>query len=273
MEVTFFVFLGAAAVLYSLWRVFHWLRHHDDSVILKPSPSRTAESAAIAIQAAVTAIAIVAAGVWYYFERTGKPHADVAMQVAGAKIEDGLVLIEVQVFTKNLGRRLLKTNDWNVRLQTVTPTSLPVKTIARLPAGDWPEKIGDQRVYSEQAIEWPTIKMFEGQNRRETEPGEVDAVPFDFIVGCETKVARLVVFVKKEDSFGARIKQSWRRAFGGQAGERPADGSNSSSNSGRDDDAKPGWWWSRQALVPVQDLCSKPAGSVVRWKNSGSDGD
>ncbi|HEX8572668.1 MAG TPA: hypothetical protein VF759_07950 [Allosphingosinicella sp.] len=260
MEVLLIVFVTTVVVLLLMWRSYRWLRRYDDSIVVKPAPSRTAESTAIVVQASVAAIAIVVAGFWYYFERRGQPHADIALEVAGAKVEEGLVLIEAQVLTKNLGRRLLKTSDWDVRLQTVAPTSLPLLDIARLAARDWRTVVKGQEVYAGQVIEWHSIKEFEGSKPRETEPGEVDAAPFDFIVGCGTKVARLVVHVKKPDVSGG-----WGFKI---ASTRTEDSSDASS---QENDVKPGLWWSEQALLPVQDLCSRPVGSVVRWHGSARD--
>jgi len=219
-----------------------------------------------AVQAVLTSLAILVAGLWYFTERKSAAHADLSLEVTGAHVSAGLVLIEAKVRTRNLGHVLLETSDWNVQLQSVVPTILPVEEIANLPLDDWRERIGDLNIYWNNQIQWHTLRRFTGQDHRQIEPGELDLKTFDFLIRCDTILARISVALRKPGWGG------WLSLRGRGTGETEegASGNEGGRNAGGETPGSPAepteeWWWEDHALLPIAQLCRAPVGSVSNF--------
>lgn len=188
-----------------------------------------------ALQALLTSFAIVVAAIWYFTERKSTPHADLSVEVVGARLLDDMVLLQATVRTRNHGQVLLEPEDWGVRLESVVPSEVPVDRISRLPVDAWPAtRAPKTRLFFDHAIDWKHLRTFEGQSKRHIEPGELDVKSFDFLVRCEVQLAKLTVALKKPNVVWA-IWQTNRES-----------------------------WWKEQALLAVSKICAEPTGSVMK---------
>ena len=194
------------------------------------------------VQAILTAFAILLAGSWYLVERKGMSHAELALGANGVRLPDGVVLVQLRIEIRNIGHTLLRARDWDIRLQTIYPTDLPVAPLAATRLNHWPAKVGDHQAYHSQEIRWPAIARFRGENLHEVEPGEKDVKSVDFFVPCATeKVIRATAAVKKLDP-----RWDWGSIKKRMRGEKPDE-----------------LWWKDRALVDISKLCAAPEGSAM----------
>ena len=159
-----------------------------------------------AVQALLTALAIVLAGYWYFVERKGEPHADVTQKVDVMPLEPGIVVVEATIQIKNIGTRLLKIKSEDVRLQKVAPAEQEVTALADLRGGaPFSAKLtsamraGNDEAYDEGEIAWPTLQSFDRPLDRQIEAGETDQLVVDFIVRCDARAVRIASYVSKDD--------------------------------------------------------------------------
>ncbi|WP_442613180.1 hypothetical protein [Parasphingopyxis sp.] len=226
------------------------------------------------LQAAITVIALIAAGSWYFFDRRTEPHAILDLEVTGVRLDDNHALIEAKIIVENAGHTLLELERWDVRLLGVIPNSLCLADIATLPRDDWPRTIwipwiamppellvtdepgedcrrsapmprawsetpglyrGTRGFTSHNELRFATLRRFEGQAAHEIEPGEQDMRIFDFVVPCGLEVARISATVEK-------TRSRWLRWI-------------------RRDDRE--WWWKNRALVSLETICAGEPGTLA----------
>jgi hypothetical protein len=195
--------------------------------------------AAASLQALVTAAAVILAGGWYMVERRGAAQADIELEVAGAKLAEGIVLVEVKVTVHNRGQVLVRPARWDVQLLSVAPANgLPVagavEAGARMPQG-WPKAIGGQPLYSaEGEARWRGLRRYDQPADLEVEPGEKDVKMFDFLIPCSIDAAVVSVRLRKPPP--ALI---WEREDEG------------------------GRWWRDRSLIGLTELCGGETGTVL----------
>lgn len=195
--------------------------------------------AASSLQALVTAAAVILAGGWYLVERRGAAQADIELDVAGAKLVEGAVLVEAKVTIHNRGQVLIEPATWDVQLLSVAPANgLPVagavEAGARLPEG-WPKAIDGQPLYSaEGEARWRGLRRYHQPADLEVEPGEKDVKMFDFLIPCSVDAAVVSVRLRKPPP--ALI---WEREDEG------------------------GRWWRDRSLVGLAELCGSETGTVL----------
>ena len=149
------------------------------------------EKAAVAVQSLATAVAIMFAGYWYIYERKGQPQANIGLEVVGVKVSRDHVALQTRFTIKNLGSTLLEVGKTDARLQQMNPDSLPLKKIDALGREDFPELLGDTKIYDDGALKWPTIRWFRGGAARRIEPGETDYRVVDFVATCRNSAMRI----------------------------------------------------------------------------------
>ena len=194
------------------------------------------------VQAVLTAFAILLAGLWYFVERKGMSHAELALKVHGVKMPGDLALVQLRIEIRNVGHTLLRARDWDVRLQSIFPTDLPLAPLADTEFNHWPRAVGAVEAYHTQELRWPTISYFRGQDLHEVEPGEMDLKNMDFVVSCDNAVLRAGAALRKLDT-----RWDWasiRKRIGGEMPEA--------------------LWWKERALVDLHKLCAGKAGTTLR---------
>ena len=142
-----------------------------------------------------TFVAVVAAGVWTWWNffrfRHHKPKAKITQTVTHRWMAEDCVLIIVVVSVRNIGSVLLKLGDGVVRLQQVHPCPQYVldwikeREMAQGPQfteGDWPV-LGERKL---------------NLTGHEIEPNEQEDIPFDFLLGADTKALRVYSFIANE---------------------------------------------------------------------------
>lgn len=194
------------------------------------------------VQAILTAFAILLAGTWYLVERKGMSHADLQLKANGVRMPGGVVLVQLRIEIRNIGHTLLQARDWDVRLQSIYPTELPLTPLADTRLNHWPQAVGTHQAYSTQELRWPTISRFRGQDLHEVEPGEMDLKSIDFVVSCiSDKVVRATAAVKKLDA-----RWDWpsmRKRFAGKSPDE--------------------LWWKERLLIDLGRVCGMPEGTTM----------
>jgi hypothetical protein len=194
------------------------------------------------VQAILTAFAILLAGTWYLVERKGMSHAELALKGNGVRLPGGMVLVQLRIEIRNIGHTLLRARDWDIRLQSIYPTDLPVAPLAATDLNHWPAAVGEHPAYHTQEIRWPAISRFRGQDLHEVEPGETDLKSVDFFVPCASeKVVRASAAVLKLDP-----RLDWPSIAKRLRGEAPDQ-----------------LWWKERALFDLGKLCAAPEGSTM----------
>lgn len=171
---------------------YGWHRQYTD---LKPSVELT--------QTVLAILGIALAGYWYFIERKGVPHADIAQKLEIMPIQPGLVAVESHLTIKNLGSRLLKLTEADIRLQQVSPPRmLPYEELQKLSAERYftaaVRSDGElTRLFDQGELKWPTLKWYSGRIDRHIEPGETDLVVTTFLVRCDLRIVRVAAYLEK----------------------------------------------------------------------------
>lgn len=201
----------AVALIASQWAAF---------VLQRRNPAF--EKAAVAVQSLATVVAIMFAGYWYVYERKGQPQANIGLEVTAIKVSPSYVALQTRFTIRNLGATLLEVGSADVRLQQMNPSSMPLKQVDALDREDFPEMLGDTKLYFDGALKWPTVRWFKGGASRQIEPGEADYRIVDFIASCQNKAMRVYFAMDRPGSDQA---------------------------------------WSDMAMISLSGICSKPVGS------------
>lgn len=228
---TAFVLFVVVVLLLLIWVLSRFYKRNDklDPVIQ-------------GVQAILTAFAILLAGTWYLVERKGMSHAELKLKAYGVRMPGGLALVQLRIEIKNIGHTLLRARDWDVRLQSIYPTDLPLTTLTQTDLNHWPKAVGEHQGYHTQELRWPTIRRFRGQDLHEVEPGEMDLKSLDFVVSCDSeKVLRASTAVKKLDA-----RWDWPSIRKRLSGETPDQ-----------------LWWKERSLIDLGTLCGKPDGTAM----------
>ncbi len=153
-----------------------------------------ANDLAQALQAFVTALALIAGGIASYYsffkKRQVKPRAHVTHDISSFRIGTARVLIHANITIENRGQILLALERVEVRLQQVLP-----------PLGQFLERVesGLDPVEARQAeVEWPMLSDREFMWRKrhaEVEPNESETLQADFIIEEHVEVVQLYSYV------------------------------------------------------------------------------
>ena len=197
------------------------------------------------VQAILTGFAILLAGSWYLVERKGMSHAELGIKADGVRMPGDVVLVQLRIEIRNVGHTLLRARDWDVRLQAIYPSDLPLAPLAGMQLNHWPSAVGNYRAYDKQALQWPTISRFRGQDLHEVEPGEADLKVVDFVVSCKSdKVIRATAALKKLDTRWDWPSVRKRIRF----------------------ESQDELWWKERMLIDLGRLCASPQGTAAELK-------
>jgi hypothetical protein len=140
-----------------------------------------------------TILAIVVGGIWSYmlFVRTRQkyPRASVTHRITHRPLDSERQLVVVDVILHNTGEVLLSLESSETRVQEVLP--LP----SGLLGSDNATPVRDGST----EVEWPLLESSERtwkQGEFEIEPGEVDQVTYDFIVGSDVETIRVYSYFR-----------------------------------------------------------------------------
>lgn len=160
-----------------------------------------------AIQALVTALGLVAAGLWSYLlfvrNRQRYPRADLHHEVSVLDLTQKETLIHVRIVLKNIGGVLIRAILAQVHIGLVLPLQPEVAGSLRK-GEDLVENQGSD-------IRWKTLGQREcswKESPCEVEPGETEEFHFDIVIPSEIKVVEVYSYLKNE----AKRKRSigWR---------------------------------------------------------------
>ncbi|QLC25886.1 hypothetical protein HFP57_13195 [Parasphingopyxis algicola] len=224
------------------------------------------------LQAAITVVALIAAGSWYFFDRRTEPHAILDLEVTAVRLDENHALIEAKVIVENAGHTLLELERWDVRLLSVLPNTLCLLDIVALPPEYWPRTLWRPWIYFEPTataqypadclrsdpvprfypqrpgiyqaargfanqseLRFDRVRRFSGIAEHDIEPGERDIRIFDFVVRCDLEVARISATVQETDG-------AWQGLFG------------------RNEE---NLWWKNRVLVSLADVCDGDIGALA----------
>ena len=163
---------------------------------------------AAAVESAVTALAIVIAGVWTYMlfikGRDRYPRAAIKHDIGQAEVSPNKRLIHAAATIRNNGKVLVHLHRAATWVQQVTPLAQSLKDA--IDQDQDPVKEGASE------IEWPLIEERNwswDRKQAEIEPGESETLVADFIVDADVRVVAVYTFVKNASKKGREL--GWAR--------------------------------------------------------------
>ncbi|HEX6065582.1 MAG TPA: hypothetical protein VFZ04_15230 [Longimicrobiales bacterium] len=171
------------------------------------------------IESIVKIAAVLIAAWWTYSlfirQRQSYPRAAVAHTVRHTLLGSSKRLVQVAIEVRNIGNTLMRVRKYDVRLQYLGPFRdehvekliteyPPMKTDAE-PAVRW--RLLAQRLAGHAKTELPSKQDFEV----ELEPGESDALNFDFIINDEVDVIRVYSYLQNHTKRWRFRRKWWRR--------------------------------------------------------------
>jgi hypothetical protein len=143
-----------------------------------------------ALQAAATAGALLAAGIWTYLlfvrQRQRFPRAEMTHRVVSIELSSYQVLVHAVVLVKNIGSVLIRLREGFARIDRLRP--VPSRIAGMLAAGEDPVPVDCSEA------RWETLKRRDcvwAGDPREIEPGEADEFHFDFFVAADVRTVEL----------------------------------------------------------------------------------
>ena len=157
------------------------------------------------IQAALTSVGIIVAGIWTYFlfvrQRLRFPKVDIELFIKDTILPEDARFIHAEIKVNNLGHVILKSDYSELRLRKIVPIHDEIKQ--HIEGGF------DPVPRDKTEIEWP---MVAGRNWKwnkkefEIEPGESDSLHADYIIESNIKVAEFYFYLsnakKKSKNIG-----------------------------------------------------------------------
>jgi len=146
------------------------------------------------IQSIVTIIAIIAAGIWFFWRGEPSPKANIAHEVMYRQITDEWTWLHISTIVSNVGKRSLEINSGIIRVQQILP--LDPKISEKIKRNESPI---DQEAM---IVLWPRIgNPYKPNISIKIEPGESDRVTCEFIIPSYIRTVKIYsYFTKAEDS-------------------------------------------------------------------------
>lgn len=138
-------------------------------------------------QALFTVSAALIAGYWFFVERKGMPHADVSQELQVVPLGDGLVAVEAHVTIKNLGKRLLRIERINSRLQLIRADAYDYAGLNEESDETYWQATrpgGEDRQFHQAELRWPIFRQYDEQVDHRIEPQETDLIVVTFLTSC-----------------------------------------------------------------------------------------
>jgi hypothetical protein len=153
------------------------------------------------IQAVVTVIAIILAGIWFYLQRELRPKLNITHTVTYQPITEHWNWIHIDVGLTNISKRHLRLTRGRIRIQQILPLDDPLaEAINR----------GENLIPQEQTqVTWPMLGNTYSPNLQiRMEPGESDTLEYEFIVPSSLKVVRIYTYFEEREG----AEWGWSRA-------------------------------------------------------------
>jgi hypothetical protein len=152
-------------------------------------------------------LAIVIGGFWGYrlfvARRQHYPRAELSQAISHKRLENGQVLLVVNLVTKNVGDILLTIQQGDAWVQQIDPC--PGEIASKLQAG---ENVLDEDGHQ---VLWPSLEDRRLRWKRgelEIEPGESDQVELDFLLPTYVRTVRVYSYLRNTR------KRRWKRDIG-----------------------------------------------------------
>jgi hypothetical protein len=172
----------------------------------------TANEIAATVQAIVTIIAVIIGGLWTYnlFIKGRKeyPHANLEQKISHVTLSEGVNLLRIGIDVNNTGDIRMKIGRWTIRVQQILPVRCPKQGVC---AGN--EVNEALRVTERQSdrFSWPLIAERDSsfEHPVDIEPGEKQALEFEFVIPSEVKVARVYSHFGNEQKLREGDEGGW----------------------------------------------------------------
>jgi hypothetical protein len=200
-----------------------WLAYLAVSLGLAIKNRESAESWFKTIQVICVVGAFVLGAYWYFMERKGLPHANIAQTTHVYQVSSELVAVEVHTTIENRGSQLLRLRHARVALQLVSPGQYDYEALWAL-KGDayWDavkpgERLPDgapNRFFHRGELRWFPVRTFDRPINHDIEPGETDLLVTTFLVRCNANIVRIATDIEKRPSsferFTGQDPLSWK---------------------------------------------------------------
>lgn len=156
------------------------------------------KEALAALASLMTIGAILAGVIWFAWRRMRYPRATVEQKINHYHLDNGQILLRNAITVSNTGNVLLSIRRVIVRVQQILPIEGKVQ-----------DCINTALAKKHQEVSWPEIDSKESRwnkNEFEIEPGEIDHLEFDFILGTEINLIQVYCHVKNQ--------KKWTRDIG-----------------------------------------------------------
>lgn len=131
------------------------------------------------VQHVIAISAIISAAVWFLQKNEHAPMLNVVNVVTQHTISPGFRLVRIELKVENVGKVPLKVSTGVVKLHQVTPLAgkpkdyiSKAKTLYEL----------DDITIESKTISWPLISKREIESSFEIRPGEIEMLPFEFVI-------------------------------------------------------------------------------------------
>jgi hypothetical protein len=144
-------------------------------------------------QSVAMTLAIIAAAIWFFWQREPEPKANIAHSVTHRQLNRQWTWVNVSITISNVGKRLLNLTSGNVRLDHVLPLDKPIAEA--IEAG--PRIIAEGQV----RVIWPSIAgPYKTPLNLQIEPGESDSLDYEFIIPNSIRTVRVYSYFAKQES-------------------------------------------------------------------------
>jgi hypothetical protein len=146
------------------------------------------------IQSIVTILAIIAAGIWFFWRGEASPKANIVHEVVHRQITDKWIWLHISTIISNVGKSSLEINSGIIRVQQILPLDQIIS-----------EKIKRNESPIDQEamiVLWPQIgDTYSPKINMKIEPSENDRVKCEFIIPSYVRTIKIYSYFKKaEDS-------------------------------------------------------------------------
>lgn len=152
-----------------------------------------------AVQALITAAALIVAGVWFFLEREWAPRLYIEQTVSHRQLDDDWHWVRVTVEIENRGNRLLRLTEGATTIHKVLPLPRVIQ-----------ERISRRQHIlrkDQMMVDFPTLgEALDLDLEGEIEPGEVESIYAEFMVptNIETIIANTIVRKSSEEELWYR---------------------------------------------------------------------
>jgi hypothetical protein len=145
------------------------------------------------INSIVVALAIFAAGWWFWTQGESSPKANITQSIIHRQMDNQWVWVHLSVRIRNAGKTPLQITSGNIRLDQILPLDGPIVEAIKLDKPLIPE--GETRV------KWPAIAgPYKAPLDLRIESGEEDSLSYEFVIPKRIRTIRVYShFAKKED--------------------------------------------------------------------------